>query len=73
MTYWHFVAPLASRSSRREDAVVYRASFSNEAVSLALRLWNKSNNLTHGSLCYILTIIPSKKISQCSRSLVGLP
>ncbi|MGB6398845.1 MAG: hypothetical protein WBF73_24675 [Bradyrhizobium sp.] len=38
---------LAERISRREDAVIYRAGFSNEAGSLALRLWDKSNNLAH--------------------------
>jgi len=57
MTYRRFVALLASGSSWREDAVVYRASFSNEAVSLALRLWNKSNNLTHVRSHYIMIII----------------
>jgi hypothetical protein len=33
--------------SRREDAVIYRTGFSNQAGSLALRLWDKSNNLAH--------------------------
>jgi hypothetical protein len=35
------------RISRREDAVIFRAGFSNQAGSLALRLWDKSNNLAH--------------------------
>jgi hypothetical protein len=37
----------AERISRREDAVIYRAGFSNQAGSLALILWDKSNNLAH--------------------------
>ena len=32
---------------RREDAVIYRAGFSNEAGSLALRLWDQSNSVAH--------------------------
>jgi hypothetical protein len=30
-----------------EDTVVYRAGLSNQAGSLALRLWHKSNNFAH--------------------------
>jgi hypothetical protein len=33
--------------SRREYFVVVRPGFSNETDSLALRLWDKPNNLTH--------------------------
>ena len=33
--------------SRREDAVIYRSGFPNEAGSLALRLYDKSNNFAH--------------------------
>jgi len=47
MTYWCLVLLLADRISRREDTIVYRAGLSNEAGSLALRLWDKSNNLAH--------------------------
>jgi hypothetical protein len=47
MNYRCLVLLLADRISRREDAVIYRAGFSNEADSLALRVWNKSNNLAH--------------------------
>jgi hypothetical protein len=47
MTY-RVVFPLfADRISRREDAVIYCAGFSNWAGSLALRLWDKSNDLAH--------------------------
>jgi hypothetical protein len=35
------------RSGRREDAVVYRVRLSNQARSLKLGLWNKSNDFTH--------------------------
>jgi hypothetical protein len=44
MTYRRLVPLLPSRISQREDAVVSRAGFSNEARSLALRPWDKSNN-----------------------------
>ena len=47
MTYWCLVLLLADRISRREDTIVYRAGLSNEAGSLALRLWDKSNNFAH--------------------------
>src|SRR6266481_4483431 len=47
MTYRCLVLLLADRISRREDAVIYRAGFSNQAGSLALRLGDKSNNLAH--------------------------
>jgi hypothetical protein len=47
MTYWSHVLLLADWISRREDAVVYRAGHSNQAGSLALRLWDKSDNLAH--------------------------
>ena len=32
---------------RREDAVIYRARLSNQAGSLALGLWYKSNDFAH--------------------------
>ena len=38
---------LADRIGRREDALVYRTRFSNQASPLKLGLWNKSNDLTH--------------------------
>ena len=38
---------LADWLSQREDAVIYRAGFSNQAGSLALGLWDKSNNFAH--------------------------
>jgi hypothetical protein len=38
---------LAPEISGREDAVINRARFSNEANSLALRFWDKSNDFTH--------------------------
>jgi hypothetical protein len=38
---------LADWISRWEDAGIYRAGCSNLAGSLALRLWDKSNNLAH--------------------------
>jgi hypothetical protein len=47
MAYWCLVLLHADWISRREDAVVYRAGLSNEAGSLALGLWHKSNNFTH--------------------------
>jgi hypothetical protein len=47
MTYWCPVLLLANWVSRRGDAVVDRAGLSNEAGSLPLRLWDKSNNFTH--------------------------
>ena len=47
MMYRRFVTPLANGSSRREDAVVYRAGFSNETGSLALRLWDKLDYFAH--------------------------
>ncbi len=47
MTYRCLVLLLADWISRREDAVVYRAGFSNSACSLEPRLWDKSNNFTH--------------------------
>jgi len=46
MTYRCLVLLLADWISRREDIVVCRASLSNLAGSLALRLWDKSNNFT---------------------------
>src|SRR5215475_10925168 len=46
MTYRCLVL-LAHRISRREDAIIYRARLSNEAGSLALGPWDKSNNLAH--------------------------
>jgi hypothetical protein len=47
MTYWCPVLLLADWIGRREDAVVYRAGPSNQGGSLALRLWDKSNNFAH--------------------------
>jgi hypothetical protein len=47
MTYRCLVLPLPERINWREDAVIYRAGFSNQAGSLALRLWDKSNNFAH--------------------------
>jgi hypothetical protein len=47
MTCRCVVLPLADRISRREDAVIYRASLSNQAGSLALGLRDKSNNFAH--------------------------
>jgi hypothetical protein len=47
ITYWRLVLLLADWISRREDTVVYRAGLSNQAGSLALRLWDKSNNFAH--------------------------
>ena len=47
MTYWCLVLLLAHRISRREDALVIGASFANETEALALRLWDKPDNLTH--------------------------
>ena len=47
LTCWCVVLLLADWISRREDAVVYRTCLSNQAGSLALRLWDKSNNLAH--------------------------
>jgi hypothetical protein len=47
MTCRYLAPPLADRISRREDAVVYRASLSNQAGALALRLWHKSDNFAH--------------------------
>lgn len=41
---------LADRIGRREDAVVYRARFSNQADPLEFGLWNKSNDFTHVQL-----------------------
>jgi len=38
---------LAEGISRRENAVVYRAGFSNEADPLAFGLWDELNNLAH--------------------------
>ena len=47
LTCRSLVLLLADRISRREDAVIYRAGFSNQAGSLALGLWDKSNNFAH--------------------------
>jgi hypothetical protein len=47
MTYRRLVLPLRDRINRREDAVIYRAGFSNQSGLLALRLWHKSNNFAH--------------------------
>ena len=47
MTYWRLVLLLADWISRREDTVVYRAGRSNQAGSLALVPWDKSNNFAH--------------------------
>jgi hypothetical protein len=47
MTCRYLVLLLADWISRREDAVIYRAGYSNQVGSLALRLWDKSNNLAH--------------------------
>jgi hypothetical protein len=47
MIDWCLVLLFADWIGRREDAVVYRAGLSNEAGSLALRPWDKSNNFTH--------------------------
>jgi hypothetical protein len=38
---------LAFAISRREDTVIHRAGRSNQAGSLALRLWDKSNHFAH--------------------------
>jgi hypothetical protein len=43
----HLVLLLAYWIGRREDAVIYRASLSKKAVSLALKPWDKSNNFAH--------------------------
>ena len=69
---------LADRICRREDAVVYvyRAGFPNKAGSLALRLRDKSNNLTHIRSawwavrlpirsCTLLVFIASSRSSEC--------
>jgi len=37
----------ADRYRRREYALVYGASFSNQAGPLELRFWNKSNDFAH--------------------------
>jgi hypothetical protein len=47
MTYRCLVFLLADRISGREDAVIFRVGFSNEAGSLALSLGDKSNNFAH--------------------------
>jgi hypothetical protein len=47
MTCRRSIPLLALRISRREDAVIYRAGFSNQAGTLALGLWDKSNHFTH--------------------------
>ena len=47
MDYWCIVGLLVDGISRREDAVVNRASFSYQAESFALGLRDKSDNLTH--------------------------
>jgi hypothetical protein len=46
-TYRRLVLPLPDRINRREDAVIHRAGFSNQAGSLALGLWHKSNYFAH--------------------------
>src|SRR5467141_3126198 len=47
MTCRCLVLLLADWISRREDAVIHRAGYTNQAGSFALRLWEKSNNLAH--------------------------
>jgi hypothetical protein len=47
MTWGWLVSLLADPISRREDAVIHRAGLSNYAGSLALRVWNQSDDLTH--------------------------
>jgi hypothetical protein len=47
MTDRYLVPLLTDRIIRREDAVIYRTRFANQAEALALSLWDKSNNLTH--------------------------
>jgi hypothetical protein len=48
MAYWCLVLLLlANWMNRGEDAIIYRAGLSNEARSLALRLWDKPNNFAH--------------------------
>ena len=37
----------ADRIGRWDDAVIYRTSLANQAGSLALGLWDKSNNFAH--------------------------
>jgi hypothetical protein len=44
MTYPCLVLLLAGWTGRREETVVDHAGLSNQADSLALRLWDKSNN-----------------------------
>jgi hypothetical protein len=46
-TYRRLILPLPARISRREDAVISRAGFSNQARSLALGFWDKLNNFAH--------------------------
>jgi len=46
-TYLCLVRLLADGISRRENAVIYRAGFSDQTGSLALRLWDKSDNIAH--------------------------
>jgi hypothetical protein len=55
--------------NRREHAVVYRAGFSNQADSLALRPWNKSNNLTHVRSYCIIIIIPNCQMAPLTPTL----
>jgi hypothetical protein len=43
MTYWYLVLLPADWISRREDAVIYRAGYTNQAAPS--RSWDKSNNL----------------------------
>jgi hypothetical protein len=47
MTYRCLVLLLADWIGRREDALVYRAGCSNQTGAIALRFWDKSNNLAH--------------------------
>jgi hypothetical protein len=47
VTYRRLMPLLAFGISRWEDTVIYRAGFSNQAGSLALRLWDKLNHFTH--------------------------
>ena len=47
MTYRCLDLLLADWINSRKDAVIYRAGYSNQVGSLALRLCNKSNNLAH--------------------------
>jgi hypothetical protein len=41
------LTPLFAFAISREDTVIHRAGFSNQADSLAFRLWDKSDNFAH--------------------------